>query len=113
MSFKRHLLIALFGAAVALGGAATASAGPWQDHHPRRVEVNHRLANQNMRIDHAVREGRIAPREAANLHHQDRVIRHEERHDAAFHGSHLTRVEQARLNHQENAVSGHIYDHAH
>jgi hypothetical protein len=113
MSLKQKILVAVMGVGLALGGAATASANTWQDHHPRRVEVNHRLANQNMRIDRNLREGRITPREAFRLHRDDRMIRGEERRDARFDGGHITRMEQARLNHQENRMSGRIYRDAH
>ena len=113
MSLKQKILAAIMGAGLTLAGAASASATPWQNDHPRRVEVNHRLAHQDMRIHRAMREGRIGPHQAATLHREDRMIRHEERRDARFDGSHITRQEQARLNHQENRVSGQIYRDAH
>jgi hypothetical protein len=113
MSLKRKILVAIMGVGLALGGAGAASAGTWQNDHPRRVEVNHRLAHQDMRINRNLRDGHITTREAMRLHRDDRMIRHEERRDAAFHGSHLTRMEQARLNHQENRTSRQIYRDAH
>lgn len=113
MSIKQKILVAIVGMGLTLCGVASASAGPWQDNHPRRVEVNHRLENQNFRIDRDLRDGRITPGQAAYLHHEDRMIRRHERRDAFFHGSHLTRMEQARLNHQENGVSRQIYRDAH
>jgi hypothetical protein len=109
MSLKQKILVAIMGAGLTLAGAASASATPWQNAHPRRVEVNHRLAHQEMRIHRALREGRITPHQAASLRHEDRMIRHEERRDAAFHGGHVTRQEQARLNRQENGVSGQLH----
>jgi hypothetical protein len=113
MSLKQKILVAVMGAGLTLFGAAAASAGTWQDNHPRRVEVNHRLENQDMRINRNLRDGRIGPHQAAMLHREDRAIRHEERRDARFNNGHLTRMEQARLNHQENRVSGRIYRDAH
>jgi hypothetical protein len=113
MSLKRNILIAILGAGLTLAGAASASAGPWQAAHPRRVEVNHRLAHQDFRINRDLRDGRITPRQAAYLHYEDRTIRYRERRDAFFDGGHITRGEQARLNHQENRVSGRIYRDAH
>lgn len=101
------------GAGLALCGAAGASAGTWQDNHPRRVEVNHRLENQNDRISHNLHDGNISYRQAAYLHQEDRNIRYRERRDASMNGGHLTRGEQYRLNHQENRVSGQIYRDAH
>ncbi|HUO91858.1 MAG TPA: hypothetical protein VMU22_03005 [Rhizomicrobium sp.] len=113
MSLKQKLLIAVMGAGLALAGAGAASAGTWQNDHPRRVEVNHRLAKQDMRIDKNLREGKISPREAMRLHRQDHMIRREERREAAFKHGHITRLQQARLNHQENRVGGKIYRDAH
>jgi hypothetical protein len=113
MSLKQKLLIAVMGAGLSLFGVASASAGTWQDNHPRRVEVNHRLAHQDARINHDLRTGRITRWQAANLHREDRMIRMHERRDAALHGGHLTRFEQARLNHRENGVSRNIYHAAH
>jgi hypothetical protein len=113
MRIKQKILVAVMGMGLALCGASAASAATWQDTHPRRVEVNHRLAHQDMRINRDLRAGRITPRHAAFLHHQDHMIRMHERRDASFHGGHLTLTEQARLNHQENGVSRHIYRAAH
>jgi len=97
------------GMAVILAGAGGASAETaWQRHHPRRVEVNHRLANQNRRIHQERREGEITGAQARELHAQDRGIRAQERFDASHHGGHLTRAEQRRLNREENGVSREI-----
>lgn len=107
---KLKTLLAAAGLAFALGGIATSAsaATPWQNHHPRRVEVNTRLANQNWRIDHAVHTGRINKFQAYRLHLADQRIRNEERWFALHHNSHLTRAEQARLNHQETRLSHRI-----
>lgn len=113
MNLKQKILVAMMGAGLTFAGVASASATPWQNAHPRRVEVNHRLAHQDMRINRAEREGKIGPRKAASLHREDHMMRREERVDAAFHGGHITRQQQARLNHQENRVSGKIYRDAH
>jgi hypothetical protein len=80
----------------------------WQANHPRRVEVNSRLANQNARIHQEVRSGQITRAKAARLHATDHRIRTQERHMAARHDSHLTRREDARLNREENHVSRRI-----
>jgi hypothetical protein len=95
---------------IALLGAATASSAEtrWQLHHPRRVEVNARLANQNRRIIQERREGEISLAQARDLHAEDRGIRGQERFDASHHDSHLTRAEQAQLNREENGVSHQI-----
>lgn len=113
MRINQVLFVALAGAGLLFAGAASASATPWQAAHPRRVEVNHRLENQHARIDRDLRQGRIGPRQAATLHHEDHMIRREERRDARVDNGHITRGEQARINQQENRASGQIYRAAH
>jgi hypothetical protein len=76
--------------------------------HPRRAEVNGRLANQDRRIHNEVREGEMSHRQADRLHRDDRSIRHEERYMAGRDHGHLTRRDDARLNHRENRVSHRI-----
>jgi hypothetical protein len=90
-------------AAPAAGADAT-----WAKEHPRRAEVNGRLANQNRRINKEVREGEITKGQAAQLHHQDHQIRKEERAMASTNGGHITKTEQRALNQQENQVSREI-----
>ena len=77
----------------------------WQKNHPRREQVNNRLANQNTRISQEVKEGDLTKAQAVTLHKQDRQIRREERLMASQNGGHLTKQEQETLNQQENAVS--------
>ncbi|HKT53353.1 MAG TPA: hypothetical protein VJP88_02805 [Caulobacteraceae bacterium] len=108
MNFKTPTLLAAIGVALSLGAAGAASATPWQAHHPRRVEVNHRLDNQQHRIREERRLGEISPAKAARLHRADYRIRMQERRFARHHGSHLTRAERAQLNHEENRVSHRI-----
>jgi hypothetical protein len=91
-----------------IGLSVNAQAGKWQQEHPRRAEVNHRLDNQNRRINHELKEGEITKQQARQLHHEDHQIRREERQMAAQHGGHITKQEQRALNQQENAVSRQI-----
>lgn len=96
-------------AALALSFAGTASAQTnWNATHPRRAEVNHRLANQDHRIHQDVREGDMSHAEASRLHRDDHQIRQEERDMASQNGSHITRREDYALNQQENHVSRQI-----
>jgi hypothetical protein len=105
----RTLLIAAFGLAAAAGGASVASAGtPWQNHHPRRVEVNHRLERLNHSIRVQRHDGHLTGLEARRLHERDHMIRVQERHFARHDGGHITRHEQRRLNREENGVRHHI-----
>ena len=88
--------------------ASAIAEGRWANNHPRRAEVNGRLANQNHRIQQERREGEISGGQAARLHQQDRQIRQEERLMARQDGGHITRQEQRTLNQQENHVSREI-----
>ena len=85
-----------------------ASATHWQKTHPRRAEVNQRLANQDKRIHQEVKEGEMTKAQAAQLHKDDRNIRNEEQLMASQNGGHITKAEQRALNQQENKVSAQI-----
>ena len=103
-------LLALIGivGVFAAAGSATAEETKdtqWEKNHPRREQVNHRLANQNARIKDEVREGDMSAAKAAKLRKADREIRQEERDMARQNGGHITKQEQKTLNQQENAVS--------
>ena len=109
--FKQSAIIGL-AATLLLGSAVGALAADketkWEKAHPRRDQVNDRLANQNRRIHKEVQEGEMTKAQAANLHGQDRQIRTEERAMAAQNGGHITKAEQKALNQQENGVSREI-----
>lgn len=102
------LLVSLVGAAASSAMAAEPKDTTWQKNHPRREQVNHRLAVQNKRIRTEVKEGDLTRPQAAALHRDDRQIRREERLMARQRGSHITRLEQKTLNQQQNAVSHQI-----
>jgi hypothetical protein len=109
-TITRALSVALLSMTIVgtgLIGSAVADT-PWQKAHPRREQVNNRLAHQNYRIHREVREGELTRPQAAGLHQEDRQIRQEERNMASRDGSHITRPEQRTLNQQENAVSRQI-----
>jgi hypothetical protein len=93
-----------------IGGAVSAAFAEtqWERNHPRRDQVNDRLANQNRRINRELKEGEITKQQARQLHREDRAIRHEERDMAKLNGGHITKGEQKVLNQQENAVSHQI-----
>jgi hypothetical protein len=104
--FNQKTLVVLIAAAAGLvGSVSSAQAGEWKEIHPRRVEVNRRLENQNDRIHREVREGEMSRGEARSLHHDDRQIRQEEHDMASQDGGHITKTEQRVLNQQENQVS--------
>src|ERR1700719_4428747 len=77
----------------------------WQKDHPRREQVNNRLANQNKRIHQERKEGEITKAQAKQLHSEDHAIRQEERTMASTNNGHITKTEQRALNQQQNQVS--------
>lgn len=95
------VLLALFG----FSTTSYAGAGTWRKSHPRRAEVNHRLRNQNKRINTEVKEGEMGKAKAAKLKSNDIKIRQEERDMASQNKSHLTKQEQKTLNQQLNKNS--------
>ena len=109
MSTPRKLLsIAALSLALAgVTGAALADS-QWDKDHPRRTEVNGRLANQNARIHQERKSGQINKAQARQLHSEDHAIRQEERTMASTNGGHITKAEQRSLNQQENQVSRQI-----
>jgi len=105
----RTLLIAAAGLTLAAGAAGAASAEtPWQAHHPRRVEVNHRLDKLNRHIRVERRDGALTAAQARRLHERAYLIRLQERRYARHHHSHLTRAEQVHLNHEAGALHRHV-----
>ena len=107
-STRKALTVALL--SLSLGGIATSALAEtqWQKDHPRRTQVNSRLAKQNKRIKNEVAEGEMSKGKAAQLHKDDHQIRQEERLMASQNGGHITKQEQKTLNQQENAVSKQI-----
>jgi hypothetical protein len=83
----------------------------WAKNHPRREEVNGRLANQNARISNKVANGKMGVAEAAKLHSEDHAIRGEERSMAKKDGGHITKADKAKINRQENRVNRRIIRH--
>ena len=101
-------VVAVLLAGTVLDGG-TSFAYSWQRHHPRRVEVNSRLRNQNRRIDAGLRDHQLTRNEAHQLRSEDRSVLRQERFDAAGHHSHITKAEQRQLNREESGVSGQIH----
>ena len=107
LNSRRVSFAAMLVSLAALAGTASAETA-WQKNHPRRTQVNSRLANQNKRIHQDVKNGTLSKSQAANLHHQDHQVRQEERDMASQNGGHITKPEQRVLNGQENNISGQI-----
>ena len=102
------LVVGLIGTAASSAMAAAPAGTAWQQSHPRREQVNSRLANQDKRIKAEVKQGDLTKSQAAALHKDDHRIRTEERLMASQNGGHITKQEQKTLNQQENAVSKQI-----
>ncbi len=80
----------------------------WDRNHPRRDQVNDRISHQERRITNERREGEISRGQARAMRGQLAGIRAQERYDARFDGSHITRHEQGQLNHELNYTSREI-----
>ena len=111
MTKSVRTLLSIAAVSAALTGfctSALADETQWQKDHPRRTEVNGRLANQDARIHNEVKSGQISKAQAKQLHSEDHAIRQEERTMASTNGGHITKTEQRALNQQENQVSKQI-----
>lgn len=103
---KTNIMLSLaIVAFLGISNVASAQNGHWAQTHPRRDQVNDRLANQNKRINHEVKDGDMSKAKAARLKSNDHKIRQEERDMAAQNHGHITKQEQHTLNQQENANS--------
>ena len=97
-------LAASLGAWSAQATAEVPVGGTWAQSHPRRAEVGARLATQQARIRHEVREGELSPAQAARLSSEDRAIHRQAARMAARQDGHITAGQQARLNRELDTV---------
>ena len=86
---------------------AEASARGWHAAHPARTHINHRIARQQVRISHEVRQGDMSRSEARGLRKDLHGVRKQERAYAQANGNngHLTRAQARDLNQQLNHTS--------
>ena len=113
MSNRKSASLFLITVIAALAGAAVPAQaadhdGSFAKNHPRREQVNERLAHQNKRIKEEVAEGEMTKARANKLHREDHQIRQEERLMASQNGGQITKQEQRTLNQQEDTVSRQI-----
>jgi hypothetical protein len=109
MNAKKNVLLAAMALVIAGAGASGASAETRFDQtHPRRAEVNTRLAHENHRIVTERRDGEISKVKALRMHQRAHMIRVQERRMAFRHGGHISRFEKARLNREENRLGRHV-----
>jgi hypothetical protein len=105
MRLFKNSIIAAFGLALTLGTMGAASAA---EHHPRRAEVVQRIHNQEHRINHQMREGKLAPKFAHKLTMKEHMMMRHEQRDARAHHGHITKGEQHALNRQLNHTNHRI-----
>lgn len=105
---SKAVTVVVAGAFIAVLSGNTFAADDWKKDHPRRAQVNSRLANQNKRVNADVKAGTMTKAQAAKIRKEDRQIRQEERAMASQNGGHITKREQRTLNQQENSVSRQI-----
>ena len=82
-------------------------------HHPRRGEVNDRVAEQRSRIQRGLKSGQLTPAQAKQLEANDRSIKQQEHADVRANGGYLTKAEQKQFNQEEHANSTLIRDDKH
>jgi hypothetical protein len=116
------LLVLAVGGLMFVGAASaqtqdsnTSGAGPGQvdPGHPRVNEVNKREQNQQDRIANGVKNGTMAPGQAARVEKREQHIENQEKADMAAHNGHLTKAEQKQLNREQNRTSKQIYKDKH
>ncbi|HVB04259.1 MAG TPA: hypothetical protein VNE41_11135 [Chitinophagaceae bacterium] len=103
----KMLTVALLSALLGLTTTAFAQTR-WKRTHPRRVEVNHRLAYQSKRIDNKVDNQQMSEKKSDKIQREDRQVRKEEKLMASQDHGHITKQEQKTLNVQENRISKQI-----
>jgi hypothetical protein len=108
MTKTKIIFAALALAFAGLGATAASADTQFQANHPRRAEINARLAHENHRIARELRAGLISPHRAHVLHREVRSIRMQERAFAAAQHGHITRHQQRLLNREANVVRAQI-----
>ena len=114
---KNLKVIASMVGGLTLGGLVLVGPGfaenQWQENHPGRAHINHRLKHQNRRIEAGEKHGKISQEEAQQLHTEEQNIHNQEVQDAAAHNGHLTKSERKQLNQEENAERRDIHEDRH
>jgi hypothetical protein len=111
-TIARLALLVLVAPAALFAGAALAQS-THVPRHPRVNEVNHRIDNQQRRIDAGVAQGTITPAQAARDERRAGNIAQRASAAEARHGGHLTAGETRRLNRAQNRNSRAIHRQRH
>ncbi len=119
-TITKSLLVLAVGGLMSLGAASAqtqdsngAGPGQYDPGHPRVNEVNGREQNQQDRIANGVKNGTMAPGQAAHVERQEQHIENQQKADMAAHNGHLTKREQRQLNKEQNHTSKEIYKDKH
>jgi uncharacterized lipoprotein YajG len=81
--------------------------------HPRVNQVNRRQERQQQRIANGIENGKLSPKQTANLEKREATVQNREQKDMAAHNGHLTKREQRGINRQQNRISKSIYKDKH
>ena len=81
--------------------------------HYGNNEVGQRRENQQNRVANGIRNGQLTPRETANLENKEQGVNHEVAGMRQANGGKLTAGDKAVVNHQQNKLSGQIYNKKH
>jgi uncharacterized lipoprotein YajG len=118
--FTQSLLVLAAGGLMLAGSAVaqtstTSGAGPGvvDPNHPRVNQVNRRETRQQKRIGEGVENGKLSPKQTANLEKRESSVQNREQKDMAAHNGHLTKAEQKGINRQQNRISRSIYKDKH
>lgn len=87
--------------------------GRFARQHPRRYQVNTRIANQRSRIRQGVKSGQLTSTQAKQLGADDNAIKQQEHADVKANGGYLTPTERKQFNQEENADGTLILDEKH
>ena len=97
----------------AKGNPTGAKGSKFATQHPRRNQVNKRVANQRARINQGVKSGKLTQAQAGQLRANDNAIKAQEHADVKANGGHLTGAQAKQINQEENANSRMIHDEKH
>jgi hypothetical protein len=75
--------------------------------------VGQRRENQQDRVANGIRNGQLTPRETSNLENKEQGVNHEVAGMRQANGGKLTAGDKAVVNHQQNKLSGQIYNKKH
>ena len=82
-----------------------------KEEHPRREEVNHRVRNEEKRIEKGLKDGTITPAQAKQLRGELAGVKAEEKAEVQANGGSLSKTEQKQLNQELHAYRKSVPSH--